>query len=360
MNRSIGQRVCVMLAGTAIGASALAGGRGGVTGRSEERSQNSAVTKQGVAELPGMLSWQRNPALEYWRLWETSSGFHSSIGTKQNVADESWKPDEEMTKQLVNEQAVITGLMEAANASSADWGIRVDQGIGALLPHLGKLRASSRVLRVDARRLVVANDPVGAMERVAAILRMRRHVENDAVIISALVGQAITLFGIDEATLIIKANPENKEVRAIAIKALKDLPTVDPFGVRQSVVNERTFFVGWLRTTFASSEWKAGVQSLFPADAGAAEQPMVNLILAMDQAALLQQLEQFDAAYGRMIEAWDSPNAEQALESVSADLVAGKFGLVAQVMAPALVKTRKQNQDAEERVRTFRELLTTK
>ncbi len=82
--------------------------------------------------------------------------------------------------------------LDAARRERCDWGLTIrEHGISALLPHLTHLRSLARVLALSARVKLADGDFDGAMESLQAGYSLAHGLNNEAVLVQALVGSAI-------------------------------------------------------------------------------------------------------------------------------------------------------------------------
>ncbi len=148
-----------------------------------------------------------NAAILYYRAFmfmneETSKKVSDAI----SQTDPNWIPDAEVCKLLADNDNAIYTFIRGSKLEIADFGVEYSAGIGALLPHPGKLRAGARLLAVDARPLAHEGKPDEAAERVAAIFNMSRHTTQERLLISSLVSIAIHSLGCVQAEYLINNN----------------------------------------------------------------------------------------------------------------------------------------------------------
>jgi hypothetical protein len=102
-------------------------------------------------------------------------------------------PVQEATALLAQHRVALDQVMKATLHEYCDWEIPIRrEGSAALLPHLSELRSAARLLALDIRLSIREGRLDDAIERLRAGLTMARHVGNDTLLISGLVGAAIT------------------------------------------------------------------------------------------------------------------------------------------------------------------------
>lgn len=111
-----------------------------------------------------------------------------------------------------------------------------------ILPHLGKARAATRVLRADARRLAAAGDMPGATDRIVAAFNLSKHLRHpDATCLERTVAMAIADLAINETEWLVKRGglaAEDGERLCLSLGELTRTP--DPFGFVEGIGVERS------------------------------------------------------------------------------------------------------------------------
>ncbi|MDQ7012835.1 MAG: hypothetical protein Q9O74_02935 [Planctomycetota bacterium] len=266
---------------------------------------------------------------------------------------------EEAERALRDAQDTLDNLAWASTLPECDFGIQYQQGWTALLPHLGKLRGFARVLDADARRHLALGEPDIAAERLATIYRMAKQTTGDHIIISSLVGAAMTNLAHKLTREMIEADDLTETGRDLMITALegfgRDDPD-DPFAVRQSIVMEGVMSLGWIATAFP--EGRAGTKlaefGLFDASA---DRKLVRQFNAMSGPELSAEAERIPEYYSKSLEVWDSPKAADRLLELEAVLEIGGFGKLTKAFASALSRSREQDILARARLEEMLELL---
>jgi hypothetical protein len=281
---------------------------------------------QGTSTPPA-LPGKSNAALLYYRAWQSIDD--QTRGTlNQGEADDAT---------LAKHQPYIEALLRAAETRDCDWGLRYEEGIELLLPHLGMLRGSARTFKTDAERLLDAGGDENqrqAARRIAALYSMSMHVRGDRILISSLVSQAITSLGNSKVQeLLVEGKLTASNAQSI-LNAMRDLPKEDAFGIKEAVAGERDIFIEWIRDTFrgdkAGSEFVARMAGMM--EAGALT---TNHIATLNEKQLGEEIDKGLPYYDQVIKAWDQPDGLAKIESLEADLKGGEYGALATLIMPA-------------------------
>lgn len=235
----------------------------------------------------------------------------------------------------------VETLLWASGAERCDFELHYDAGIHALLPHLAKMRASARLLRVDARKHLLAGDADGAVERVVAMERMAAHLTSDRVVISSLVGYAIASIGLAETETILASGKMTEAGRTSLLAALQALDTKDPIGMRGALAFEKATTSAWVRRTFTGPQAGRDLAELLGAGAQDESDVLHSAAIAgLDEAGLNADLERYGAVWDEMLAAWDGPDAKARLTALGDRISAGDYGLLAGILSPAAEKAR--------------------
>ncbi len=266
---------------------------------------------------------------------------------------------EEAERALLDAQDTLDNLAWASTLPECDFGVQYQQGWTALLPHLGKLRNFARVLDADARRHLAFGDPDIATDRLATIYRMAKQTTGDHIIISSLVGAAMTNLAHTLTREMVEAGDLTETGRDQLIAALegfsRDDPD-DPFAIRQSVVMEGVISLGWIATAFP--EGRAGTMlAEFGLIDASTDRKLIRQLNAMSGPELAAEAERIPEFYSKSLEVWDSPDAADRLLELEAVLEIGGFGELTGAFASALSRSREQDILARARLEEMLELL---
>jgi hypothetical protein len=338
-------------------------------------------------ELP---SWQpvrpedRNAALRY------SVAFYTTDAeTLRKVGDLDWSvigvetDPAKLPKAFTDAAAAVQQnadltmktLIEGSKLRKCDFEVAYEQGWMVLLPHLGKLRQCSRLLRVDARRLLVEGDAGTAAERVATMIRIAAHVRNDRLLIGSLVGAAILYQAGAEIDALIDSGRLTVHARDVLLEPLRALDPTDPVSIRDALFGEKQITTRWIvenfhgpragadlvATGFFDAMGAAQDSSPPPATAppGAATVPPSApkpaaprvappsvtpnppshkaVVSALDEEHLRGEVDRISAFYDEALSVWNRADADEKLKAISARVDTGEFGSLID-FAPAITK----------------------
>jgi hypothetical protein len=292
-----------------------------------------AAAVDGAVQIEGLQppeTARQNAALLYFQAWQSVPQ-----ATLERVVNE--RAD---ARVLVEHEALVGGLLRAAETEHCDWGLQYEQGLKALLPHVGLMRKTARIIAADAERLM-KGEPKEAGEvsrRLGALVRMSNQLRGDRVLISTLVGIAINKLAgmtidpwLDDGTLPI-------DTAQACLNAYRSLPKDDPFGVEAGITGERDWFIKWVRETYkgeqAGREFAEEMASFV--DVTAAGPVATQRLEAMDEEDFGAELDRLAGYYQEAVEEWGKPDAREKLEALAEKVGKGEFGAAAPFLAPAL------------------------
>lgn len=313
---------------------------------------------------PGKPPEQRNAALVYYRSWIMLDDATlkadidwNAIGTNTDPA----KMPEVFTKTAETVAAwddSIQGLIRASRMPICDFELAYEQGFAMIMPHLSKFRGGARMLRVDARRLLMEGKPAESAQRVAAMLRMSRQLKDDGILISSLVGMAVATAGLDEGDALIRsgklAKADAKEIAA----AVASLSGPDSLGVRSSITGEGAVLKSWISSQFnTATGGKDFNDNWLKATEG--DQPSPSHVVAresiskMNGEQLVAETDRVVAGYALLNKSWDAPDAVKQFDQVSERATKGEFGALGVVIFPSFGKSRASVAKFEARLAEF-------
>lgn len=303
----------------------------------------------GVAGSLG-LGGESNAALGYYRAWlDQSSELQQTLvttGEKLTLAEGG----EDL---LGSSQYIITALLESSHAGHADWGIAYENGPLALLPHLGKMRGSAKVMAADALRCALEGDRAGAAERAAAVYLMAGQVSEDRIMISSLVGMAIANLGNELTIQLIEEGTLDADGAAMVLTAIRGGDSDDRFGMRDAIVGEWRMISEYLVSSAPDIDAGKWLLQTMQMDI---DDKVTKQVAQMDKQALLRELGGWSAFYGDMLSVWDSGDLD-AMRQVVERVKDGDFGPLTIVAAPSLTRAFDSNQRSKEDFRALIERL---
>lgn len=256
----------------------------------------------------------------------------------------------------------VRQVMEATKLRKCDFEPPWEQGVEVLLPHLGKMRTYTRLLRADARRLEIEGDADAAAERLAAMVRLARHATNDHILISALVGTAIGNAAMLETEDALAAGRLTRSARATVLAAISTLDSDDPFAIKPALRGEQRWILEWVKATFRGPDAgkklvATGYLSPGESDRSSKTLAAIQAISNMNEKQLHEAADRATQYYDKTISVWSKPDAAEQLKSAEADLERGEFGHIAQVFAPAVTKAFDASRKAESRITALKQKL---
>jgi hypothetical protein len=253
-------------------------------------------------------------------------------------------------------QQAVRAFLKGSQMSCCEFYIAREEGINAMLPHLGQMRAVTRVIRLDARGQLAQGNVEAAAERVAAMLRLSTQIGRGQPLIGSLVGVAIAAIAHQEADLILTSGRDTPEARRI-LQAAVDAFTDDPFHLRAAIRGEQEWTLGWMGREFTGKD--AGRQLVAAFDgwqpSGTPEAVVQGLSL-LDEAGLRREIRLLQGYYAEVQRLWDDPEAVAKLEHVEQRFSGGEFGLLSP-FAAAFSKAKSSEERAKAALDRTRELL---
>ena len=220
-----------------------------------------------------------------------------------------------------------------------------------LLPHLGHLRTLARGLRLEARQLAVEGKRDEAARIVASILRMSGQVTGDRILISTLVGVAISNVGLAEANALLESGALSDEARADLRSAIARVLTADPFNGRSSLETERDMFLEWFKIAVQKSDQAPHVVASL---LGQTERPEVaQQIAALKGDKLTNEVGRAREGYDEVIRAWGAPDTTARLSVIEKRVEQGDFGLIAQICMPSFNRSWKNCSETVEKLQAL-------
>lgn len=296
-----------------------------------------------------------NAALRYHRAWALMApDLH--LGVLHDEDD--FRLTDEGAARLEHARDAVERLIEASGAGEADWGIEYEEGPLALLPHLGQIRMSSRVVGYDALRCAALGDGAGAAARVAALYRMSEDVSHDRVIVSSLVAVAIS----NSANKLTRRFLDDglftpADARAV-LDAIREMRADDRYGLRESIVGDWRMIAQYVidrAPREGAGKW------LLETMEAEIDDETARTVAGMDRQALLREIGGWSAYHGAVLDAWDSGEAG-ALDAVVERLREGEFGPLSALIAPNLDRAfdahRRGGEDLDAVVRRLEGLAT--
>lgn len=306
-----------------------------------------------------------NAAVTYWDAWAALDPDLWARVTQEQASDD-WTPSTELTAMLRDNEEAIALLLRASRTEHCDWQIDFEAGIDAMLPHLGAMRNSARVLAADARRLAAAGEHDAAAERAAAVFRLARHVNDHGMIISPLVSAALAAYGAAQVEALDELGALTQRGRVLLLDAIAPFDGPDPFGVERTIRNEGRLFTDWLKQSFNGD--RAGrdmlMHDLFlgshiDGGPGLVTQvgPEMAVYVTKGEAELHREFDALNHTYQRVADAWSDPDRDRLIAEITDDIVSGRLGTLTAIFFPSVEQLARSETNVKERLATTAERL---
>ncbi len=229
---------------------------------------------------------------------------------------------------------VRTELLIATRITRCNFECRWEDGIGTLLPHLGKLRSAARILRFDARRAAMNGDTTRAVENLLAMRRIARHTAAEPITISKLVAFAVDSMACSEIVSLSKSGKLTAAQRDQLLADVASTPTDDLFTMSEVFMSERAFavtLVGKDKPSAATLRANLGLLG---------DENDLKQLTDMTDEQLIADIRALNTVYDSIERAWKLPDPNAALVSIMDEVSAGKHGVLATKFTPAFPKMR--------------------
>lgn len=295
-----------------------------------------------VGACGGLAMAGGNAALEYYRAWALMDDTREElIDTRR---DEIMRPDGAGSV-LGKYDSVIVHLLRASEMGDADWGIDPVDGPGTLLPHLGQIRHSARLMAAAALESAEDGELGNAAECLASLHVMSVHASSGDILICSLVGIAIGNLGIELTNQMIDDGLIDAGGARVVLESIGKGGETDRFGLRDAIVGEWRMIAEFLLARSpeeGAGKWLIETMGMEEDDA------QTKRIAAMDKAALMRELGGWSAYYSDMLGAWDAGDRGR-MDAVVERLKDGEYGTITVVMAASLTRAfdsdRKSTED---------------
>jgi hypothetical protein len=310
----------------------------------------SAVMQEPAGPRPPDFRGRQNAALVYFRAWDSidRAVFKDVNENYENKAGA--RLTEKQLEAVKGCQRFVDAAMHAAALEDCDWGVDFSEGPNALLPHLGLLRGTCRFLGADVRRCVAEGDIPGAARRVIAVVRMSGQLRGDRCLISSLVAVAINGYSISLTRNMMEEKSLTPQAGHEILAAFQALPE-DPFGFRTCLDMERNMLT-WTRNNFhgehAGEEFAKAFAAIDDVDS-----PQMTDVKKMSEAAMSAELDKASGYYDELDKIWGKAGKEKEFGELERRLVAGEFGQLAKVIAPAVSRANQSGLKALAQMQEF-------
>ncbi len=310
----------------------------------EPGAAKGAEVGRGARELRG----PGNAALAYWRAWSAMPPeLHKRVVDTFNGRDLAWSPGEVLSGELEDARGAIESAQRAAGIVACDWGVDQTLGVERELPHLEKLRETSRLFVSDCRRLLGAGRLDEAVDRCEALLRMSLHTRSDLGAQSSAVGQGFALMACDEVTRFMEHAPLTDAHRQRLAAGLRALDAEDPFGFGEAIAFEGALLRRYVERRFTGE--RAGSGFFMAIQRGGEPDAVVRELSAMNGEALLKAVDRAVVYFESVGAAWGEGPAR--LGELQKKVIAGEYAPLGILVCPGYAGACEVSAGARTRIR---------
>ncbi|MCH8164979.1 MAG: hypothetical protein IH889_05155 [Planctomycetes bacterium] len=258
---------------------------------------------------------------------------------------------DELRLALAQAQPILRMTRKGSRRAYSDFALDYGQGFELTLPHLGRLRNITQLMRTDAIVRLYDGDTSAAAAEVATLYRLAGHIGEDRVVISSLVGNAlfraaegITQIGFDRGAF-------TSADSAKLLQAIKTLGSNDPFDFVGAIETEKDFVVEWLRDKYADPADRLRMFDQFASESD--ELTMIAGLAMVDQTEFEGALDQVERLMDRVVEVFsmsDPVEAQFELHQIAKEIRRGDHGLLAVILVPAFSKIYERMIQGEEQI----------
>lgn len=303
----------------------------------------AAVAGAVVGVAGGLAMGGENAALSYYRAW-------ALMGDTPQKLIETGKDEIKLTPQAPGQLARLDDsiqiLIRAAETGVADWGVDYEDGPNTLLPHLGSLRHSARVMAAAALQHGEHGALDQASECLATLHRMGVDSASGDHLISSLVGIAIGNLGVELTNQMIDDGMIDGAGARVVLEAIRSDGRSDRYRMRDAIVGEWRMMSEYI--VKHAPEQDAGAwlldDALLTDDSGPSK-----TIREMDRSALVRELGGLAEYHSDLLSAWDAQSMEK-LERAEARVQSGSYGALTEIMGATLLRTFSSDEQSREQL----------
>lgn len=337
--------VFVACSGLAVASSAM--------GQWSDRTHPAVAVPPGIRVTEGRF----NAALQYhtsWMLMEHVLEYAEFTPEELDAMDRGEIP-EAYARLLEGEQEQIRDLIAATKLDVCDFGSNYEKGIGTLLPQLGTMRNTAKLLVNDARRLR-GTDPDAAAERLAAVIRLGEHAAQTSAVIGSLVGVAIVELARTETQKLLDTGELSREQAMVIDAAMDRVLTGDPFHAEDALRSEAASLPAWIQSEYQGKDAGRELSKLIESSVGEDDEGKSSLgkVQRMRGEEVAKQADAMTLAYGEILKAWNAEDPIAEMNAIEERVVGGEYGPLSRLMIPALQRFRTQTLDAERKLSELR------
>jgi hypothetical protein len=229
-----------------------------------------------------------NAALQYWQAFVLMP----TLDKEQEELVEKWSTvsldDPQVAKLVENSRTSLMFLHRGAAMANCEWGLKYDDGMGMLMPHMSRARDLARLAALRGRyEFERGNWKVGRND-AQAIVTLGRHVGREPVLIARLVGILIEDLAVDLTAPYLL---EHKAPYPQAMAMFEALPPAATLS--QTILVEKKYMCQWAIDKLKGEEKQK---------AGAGLALWKKFIDGAKDADALDKMDKFDEILKRMEE----------------------------------------------------------
>ncbi len=301
----------------------------------QQSEPNELLMPVAMPPLPAGMAAPTNAALIYARAMRLISP-----QTLEAMAEKDPKAEQPTERAIEAIAAYGSSLAIARRGSrleNCDWGIEYQQGPGTLLDHLGSMRGLARALDNEAA-ILSKSDPDAAIENVVSMLAMGDHVTQDRILISSLVGAAVTSVTVKRINTMMDDGLIKRHHAKRLLQELQRVRDTNLFRLREAMAYERWTASQWLRAIGTGPEAGRRIaETLGSLDADGGD-AVLDALALMDEEQLAPLFDDTARSYDDMIAAMDSSDPVAELERINEGIERGDYGVIALRFSSSLTR----------------------
>ncbi len=308
------------------------------------RPDNAALCYwRAIADLPRPTTEEEGAAQEA----------HEALADDVIAGEKPW----EASLDAYLDAYAVEEVRRASTIARCDFGLHYEDGVEMMMPHLSGLRTVARMVLLASRRAQAQGEWEAATSRALECLQIARHVDQDELLISALVATAIAGQALDVLADLVDRAPAGSGVPA---RVETSLGALDPAGLvdwARAIGSETRVF----RRAFAAAKLEDVIGWLGTAEEdpleALAEQSGVPVETLEDPEYWKAELAHYERTMAAVVVQFSRPHAERApaLEALEKEGAAPGHALTRLVM-PATARCGEKATDLEARVALVRVL----
>ena len=307
---------------------------------------------------------RENAALVYMRafdeLIQLGDGFQDDWMRIMEHIEEQPGPASYQTREVADLLERGSRALQLAHEASAldyaDFGPNVEDGYMTLVPHLAPMRELSRLLSLESNMRRANGESTSSADSLAALMNLSRHSASDGMVINSLVGLSCAQQGFDSIEDAIARGDLDQASAKIALGGF-DAKNPDPFQFARSMGSE----LESLEATMLSLNYDAAeFAEMFGTFTDGEKNGTIELIRNLDEEEFAEQLELarpgFELAQTAFLEE-DPEKAKKAIAELEEDLLAGEYGLLAEIVMPSYDLLLDRKIQADNQIRRYTSIL---